>query len=220
MGDCNRLSYLRREGSLGRTIEKLAGLIGEVQRLSSDPDRDFSRMVGEEHWILLEDVVCPAVARGVNLLEKIDLREPKCIVSEDLINKVYCIIRCHLTGIGTWDKTIKKFPPATLKRMIRNAWYYLPVSYDSIDWGTEFEDLHDYDKVDDFLDALIARGNLKRGSRELEYNQILYNLKAQARALGLVLVDCKEAEELQKLKGQRYQTCLHCKAKETQETML
>ncbi|MCW4000827.1 MAG: hypothetical protein NWE93_11360 [Candidatus Bathyarchaeota archaeon] len=200
----DRLKYLRQTNALGKSIEELKDLIAEVQRISSSPPDDFAEMITEDHKRIIEDVVYPAVTRGVNLIGITRAREPvEFGASEDTVTDLYGVIERHLISRRTWTDTLHKFPPEAIRHAIRRAWFYL---LGDCDWGTEFEHLKEHENIEDFIDDVINRSNLKRDWDKDAYQKALSHLERQAEELGFVIVDRREAEMLQALKVQRFKT--------------
>lgn len=71
-----------------------------------------------------------------------------------LIEHFYNVVATHLRVLGTWNLTVRKFPPGTIRGVIKQILDRFASNVNarpySFDWGVEFEQLRDYETVDDF----------------------------------------------------------------------
>ena len=115
-------------------------------------------------------------------------------VPKERIDEYYRLVKRHLESKRIWERTIKRFPERELAvyRLVQkilerlDEWNIDPMEFD---WEAEFENLQYYEKTDDFLADLEAKGKLPISKAE--------QLKEQTSRLeGQIMSLIEEAKEL------------------------
>jgi predicted RNase H-like nuclease (RuvC/YqgF family) len=85
------------------------------------------------------------------------------------VERYYEIVRRHLEDRGLWAETVRRFPPGAIRSAIRDIIDRLDqhnIDPETLDWGTLFEALKDYEDVDGFIRGLEQRGYIPRSIEE------------------------------------------------------
>jgi len=91
-------------------------------------------------------------------------------LSEVWVEYYYNVVKGHLERMKLWSKLIQKFPPQVVRAAVKGILERIEdakrrgikIEADDIDWGSLFEGMIDYDKVESFLKAYEDVGALPR----------------------------------------------------------
>ena len=110
--------------------------------------------------------------------------------SVDRVEHCYNIVSSHLRKVGTYNKTIKKFPPRAIYAAVK---HYLERSpSEPLDIAVEFEQLRDFSTVDEFLESLQEQHTLAKDIDKQGYFYALDEVEEKAAILGLKLLEKNE----------------------------
>ena len=80
---------------------------------------------------------------------------------EEDVERYYSFVREHLEEIGAWERVVRKFPPMAIRAAVREILERFDqhnIDPETLDWGTTFEGLIDYDSIEDFIKDLERKG--------------------------------------------------------------
>ena len=80
---------------------------------------------------------------------------------EEDVERYYSFVREHLEEIGAWERVVRKFPPMAIRAAVREILERFDqhnIDPETLDWGTTFEGLIDYDSIEDFIEDLERKG--------------------------------------------------------------
>jgi hypothetical protein len=91
-------------------------------------------------------------------------------LSEVWVEYYYNVVKGHLERMKAWSRLIQKFPPQAVRAAVKGILERIEdarsrgieIEADDIDWGSLFEGMIDYDKVESFLKAYEDIGALPR----------------------------------------------------------
>ncbi len=124
-------------------------------------------------------------------------------VTPERVDRYYGYVESHLKDVGVWEDTIRKFPPKAIRAAVRRILEIIAeaeergeyVDPETLDWGSIFESLRDYDKVEDFIGALQTEGVIPVDTSEV----FLAEAEKVIEEAGKKVVEAKRLEELLKL---------------------
>lgn len=98
-------------------------------------------------------------------------------MAPERVEHCYDVVVSHLCSLGTWRETIRRFPAPAVKAAVKQVLERLASDAQArplvFDWAAEFEQLRDFETVDDFLAYLESEHKLPS------------NWEAEARELAL-----------------------------------
>ena len=123
-----------------RCLDKLAEIIQETYDSADNSTVEFALMFNDPVMIhKVQQIILPVVSVGVSYNP---LKFGKYVpqgVSDEKIDFKYQNVFLHLSKLGTWDRTVEKFPPATIRSAVRQILERQPS--DSFILSVEFEHL-------------------------------------------------------------------------------
>jgi hypothetical protein len=111
-------------------------------------------------------------------------------VSVDRVEHCYNLVTSHFRAMGTWNKTIVKFPPRAIYAAVKKFLERSPS--DALDIAVSFEELRDFETVDGFIEYLEKQYEISKDHSDIAYDYALEEVTQKVEILGLKLLDKNE----------------------------
>lgn len=124
--------------------------------------------------------------------------------SPDRVEHAYNAVISHFRRQGTYQRINQKFPPKALYTAVRRV-LERSLSEPS-DIAATFEELRDFETVDDFLEHLEGRREISKSDADV-YDYALQEVEEKAEILQLQLIDPKKEVAVSRAKFIWFKTC-------------
>jgi hypothetical protein len=117
------------------------------------------------------------------------------MVPIERVDRYYSYVENHLKERGIWEDTLRKFPPNAIRAAVTRILQLLEDFYrdpETLDWGSIFELLRDYERIADFIGALQTQGIVPVDKSELALEEAIRTVEE----LGKRVVDAKTHDEM------------------------
>lgn len=181
-----------------RCLDKLAEIIQDTYDSTDNSAVEFALMFNDPIMAhKVQQIILPVVSVGVSYNPlKLGKYAPLSI-SNKKIDLKYQNVWAYLSKLGTWDRTVAKFPPATIRSAVRQILERDPS--DSLDLSVEFEHLREYDTIESFIGWLEFEKKIRRDFNKWAYNSELQRLETEADYFNMVIISKYEHDRLLRL---------------------
>ncbi len=181
-----------------RCLDKLAEIIQDTYDSTDNSTVEFALMFNDPIMAhKVQQIILPVVSVGVSYNPLKLGKYAPLSVSNEKIDLKYQNVWVHLSKLGTWDRTVAKFPPATIRSAVRQILERDPS--DSLDLSVEFEHLREYDTIESFIEWLEFEKKIRRDFNKWAYNSELQRLETEAEYFNMVILSKYEYDRLRRL---------------------
>jgi hypothetical protein len=181
-----------------RCLDKLAEIIQDTYDSTDNAAAEFALMFNDPIMAhKVQQIILPVVSVGASYNPLKLGKYAPLSVSNEKIDLKYQNVWVHLSKLGTWDRTVAKFPPATIRSAVRQILEREPS--DSLDLSVEFEHLREYDTIESFIEWLETEKKIRRDFNKWAYNSELQRLETEAEYFNMVIISKYEHDRLLRL---------------------
>jgi len=117
------------------------------------------------------------------------------MVPIERVDRYYSFVENHLRERGIWEETLRKFPPNAIRAVVVRILQLFEDFYrdpETLDWGSTFEGLRDYERIADFIGALQTQGIVPVDKSELALEEAIRTVEEAGKRVS----DAKTHEEM------------------------